>query len=269
MDGSPKEEHWAFSANKQWQKCVSIAQEIITLNKYGLMTNYKDVFSITNEGNKEILWAQPSLASPGSVGNNITALTFPLDYPLLSNQGNYAAHVYVFDSFINSFDASDTRKLFIYQYVNKSGILIPGYGKDKSLFNKYLPDPNGIGYNNGLDLIELRYADIILSLAEALNELNGPSSQVIDLINQIRSRAGISLITLADFNKESLRDFIFKERSLELYFEGKEREDLIRQGKFISNAKARGTNANDYQILYPFPQRELDANLNLKQNPGY
>ena len=254
---------------KQWQKCVDVAQQIISLNEYKLMTNYKDFFSITNEGNKEILWPQPSIASNGSYCNNLTAITFPLDYPLLPNQGNYAAHVYVFDSFVNSFDPSDTRKLFIYQYVNKSGVLIPGYGQDKSLFNKYLPDPNGQGYCNGLDLIELRYADILLSLAEALNELNGPSSQVTDLINQIRSRAAVSLITSTVFNKESLRDFIFKERSLELYFEGKEREDLIRQGKFISNAKARGINANDYQLLYPIPQVELDANPNLKQNPGY
>lgn len=255
---------------KQWQKCSDMALEIIGLNKYELLPNYADIFNITNEGNNELLWIHPSLISPASVGNNITALTLPLDYPLLSNQGNYAATVYFFDSFIDAFDATDTRKdLFITQYVNKSNILVIGYGNNMSLQNKYAPDPNGMGSCNGVDLIEIRYADILLSLAEALNEMDGPSQQIIDLINQIRFRANVSLIELANFDKDSLRDFIFNERRLELYFEAKEREDLIRQGKFISNAKAWAILADDHHVLYPIPQRELDANPNLEQNPGY
>jgi len=255
---------------KQWQKCVDAAQEIISLSKYQLLTNYADIFDINNQENKEILWARPSTNSESSCGNNLVALTYPMDYPLLPTQGNFVATVYVYDSFIDSFDENDTRgKLFIEQYANKSGVLMAGYGKNMSLFYKYPPDPAEVGTNDGRDLFELRYSDILLSLAEALNELNVPTTEVINLINQVRSRAGVTLISLADFNKNTLRDFIFKERRLELYFEAKEREDMLRQGTFISQAVARGINADDHHKLYPIPQVELDANPNLEPNPGY
>ena len=138
-----------------------------------------------------------------------------------------------------------------------------------SLIVKFAPDPNGKGFVNGTDLIELRYADILLSLAEALNELNGPNQESVDLLKQIRDRAHASLITLDGLTKESLRDLILKERRMELYFEAKEREDLIRHGKFISNALSWGALAKDYHVLYPIPQREIDANPNIVQNPGY
>ena len=71
------------------------------------------------------------------------------------------------------------------------------------------------------------------------------------------------------FNQESLRQAILQEREWELWFEGKAREDQIRQGIFISRAQARGKITGDFRVLYPIPERELDANPALEQNPGY
>ena len=103
-----------------------------------------------------------------------------------------------------------------------------------------------------------------------MNELNGPSQEAIDLINRVRARAKITLLKLVDYStKEKLRDFILEERNKELYSEGKRREDLVRQNKFIQQALDRKINAKPYQILYPFPQTQLDNNPNLKQNEGY
>ena len=106
--------------------------------------------------------------------------------------------------------------------------------------------------------------------AEALNETSGPSQEAIDLINQIRTRAGASSIALGDYStKESLKSFIMEERRREFFFEGKIREDAIRNDVFISTAQSKGRPAQDFHKLFPIPLAELDANKEMTQNPGY
>jgi hypothetical protein len=256
---------------KQWEKCANTAKQVMDLGKYALLPKYTDIFSLANEGNKEIIWVHPADATPQAVSNNIVALTRPPDYPNLPNQAYFAAVIYFRDKFVASFEPNDMRaKFFLKQYVNKLGKTIVGFGKDQSLCLKYEPDPNANGAETGNDVIELRFSDILLSRAESLNEVSGPTQETIDLINQVRTRAGAEPLTLSGFSKSSLRDQILKERGWEFYYEGKRREDLIRHGKLISEAQARGvTNAKDYHILYPIPQSEMDTNPNVLQNPGY
>ena len=253
---------------KQWQKTADATKQIIDLNKYTLLPKYKDVFAIANEGNAEMLWVIP--ASP-QAGHNLVALIFPTDYPLPQpNQQVFAARSYFFDSFVNSFAAGDTRRnLIITEYTNTSGKYTKLLGIDQSLSGKYEFDPNAAGAVQGNDIPVVRYADILLSRAEALNELNGPTQEAIDLINKVRTRAGTAPLMMGSFTKESLRDHILQEREWEFYTEMKRREDLIRHGKLISNAKAKGRNAQPFHVLFPLPITELNANPNLKQNPGY
>lgn len=255
---------------KQWQKAADIAQQIIDLNEYSLFPEYEQMFDFENEGNSEMIWAMTYHA----VGNphHIVALTFPTDFPLpQSNQSVYAAHKYLFDDFVNSFEEGDTRRnLIITEYTNTSGEQITLLGNDESLPIKYGFDPDAAGANMGNDYPVVRYADILLTRAEALNEINGPNQESIDLINMVRTRSEASELNLADFStKESLRDHIFQERKWEFYLEAKLREDQIRQGTFISNAQARGKNAEPHHVLYPLPQSEMNANPELVQNEGY
>ncbi|MFR7465632.1 MAG: RagB/SusD family nutrient uptake outer membrane protein [Phocaeicola vulgatus] len=70
--------------------------------------------------------------------------------------------------------------------------------------------------------------------AEAMNELNGPSEEAIEWVNQIRRpRANATEIKLVDFNKDTFRDFILDRQGHELYCEGHRRDDLIRHGKYM------------------------------------
>jgi hypothetical protein len=110
-----------------------------------------------------------------------------------------------------------------------------------------------------------------LTKAEALNELNGPTQEALDLINFVRSRAGIANLALAAVStKQILRDRILEERGKEFYTEAKRREDLLRHGKFVSFALARGiAGAANKHNLFPIPQAEMDANTLAVQNPGY
>ena len=257
---------------KQWQQAENMAQQVIDLGLYSLLPNYADVFDIANEANVEMVWALPKNGASASASQALNALIFPPDYPLpFSNNSVFAARTYLFDDFVNSFETSDTRtNQIITEWTSTAtGNLVQGLGNDQSFPYKLPFDPNSISFQAGNDIPIIRYSDILLMRAEALNEVNGPSQEVIDLINMVRTRAQATPLMLAGFTKATLRDAILQEREWEFYFEGNAREDQIRHGVMISRAQARGKNAQDFHILYPIPQVELDANPALEQNPGY
>lgn len=258
---------------KQWQKAADSAQELIDLGQYALLDNYADVFAYDNEGNEELIWALPKDgAIVGETSQALNALIFPPDFPRpFPSNGVFAARTYLFDDFVNSFETTDTRRnQIITEWASTtSGELVMGLGNDQSFPYKLPFEPNSTGAWAGNDIAMIRYSDILLSRAEALNEISGPTQEAIDLINEVRERAGASTLNVADFTKDSLRDAILQERGWEFFFEMKAREDQIRHGVFISRAQARGKNAQDYHILFPIPQVELDANPDLQQNPGY
>ncbi|RYD88440.1 MAG: RagB/SusD family nutrient uptake outer membrane protein, partial [Sphingobacteriales bacterium] len=139
---------------------------------------------------------------------------------------------------------------------------------------------NYSGFNN---VTILRYADVLLMRAEALNELNGPNQESITLVNQIRSRAGLTEYTLGSFGtKAALRDAIFDERNKEFFMEGRRRDDLIRWSREAGNSptalvkfkeKVVPTlkDPNTYSdavnyALYPYPLNEIQSNTSLNQS---
>lgn len=118
----------------------------------------------------------------------------------------------------------------------------------------------------------MRTSEIALTRAEALAEVNGVNQESIALVNPIRSRAGLKPWTIDQFeSKEALVSAILKERRKELAFEGHRRMDLLRRGQALRSSGPQAPIAGfgaDRTIL-PIPQREIDLNKNLSQNPGY
>ncbi|MDY2641941.1 MAG: RagB/SusD family nutrient uptake outer membrane protein [Mediterranea sp.] len=265
-----------YMHEKDWANAAKTAQEVMNLNYYQLYSDYKKMFSVEGEDNMEYIYRAPCIAQSG-YHNNYMPHAFPPNYPIQSNWINFGAQFRTYTAFYDTFEPGDKRtEVLITHYVNQSGeeveLLRDANGKalDNVRSFKYWPDPNASSECNGNDIVYLRYADILLCRAEALNEQQGPKQESIDLINQVRRRANASEIQLADFSsKEQLRDFILAERGREFFSEGLRREDLIRHGKFISNAVARGKNAKSHHELFPIPQRQREANQNLGQNPGY
>ena len=64
-------------------------------------------------------------------------------------------------------------------------------------------------------------------------------------------------------------DELLAERGREFIFEGFRRNDMIRFGKFVTASWWDHSPSNATRELYPIPQRQIDLNSNLKQNPGY
>ncbi len=275
-----------FLNTKQWQKSADVLAEVIALNKYKLFTPVEGLFSIENEANDELIFVFESLAT--GPGWNYTPHAYPVGYQ--TGQVNYGAQFQLWRWFVNSFHPDDRRALeydpdngkfgwIIKSYTDKGGNfidllndeIIPGVEKKYPRSVKFTPDPNALGAQHGNDMPILRYAEVLVSRAEALNELQGPNQTSIDLLNEVRARAGVPAYDLADFpTKESLRDQILVERGWEFFTEGLRRQDLIRHGKYISSAQERGKSlAQPHHVLFPLPQPELDANPALKQNAGY
>src|SRR5690606_37705095 len=123
---------------------------------------------------------------------------------------------------------------------------------------KFWPATDVIGSAYGNDIPDIRSADVLISRDGALNELNGPNPESIDLINMVRDRADVDDILLSDFEtKEELRDYILIERGWEFYLEGHRRHDLIRHGKLIERAQQRGLPAKDFHVRLPIPSFAL------------
>ncbi len=267
--------------SKQWEKCANTAKQIIDLGYYQLFPEYFGLFQVKNERNKELLWVRTSKADLGRTANiSIMNYAWPQSFARDPKTGlefcdgcrNFATMLRFRDEFFLSFNEDDKRmSLILTEYINTGGRLInllPPNDNPRPF--KYWPADDFAGPAYGNDIPDVRYADILMARAEALNELSGPTQESINLINQVRIRAGLSSLQLSDFvSKQALNEHILKERGWEFWWEGIRRLDLIRHGKFIEKAVARGLPAKSHHVRFPIPQFALDANPMLEQNAGY
>lgn len=176
----------------------------------------------------------------------------------------------------------------------------PSCTKTGYYFGKYMNEKVICGFDNrdkgiggGTNYIVLRYAEILLIFAEAENEVNGPSQEVYDAINQVRQRAGQPALP-AGLDKEAMRERIRHERRVELALEGKRYFDLMRwrtaevalnhnpSGCLVTYVEKDGKVVPTYKVvkdvcqkkfiapkdyLWPIPQGSIDKNSKLEQNP--
>lgn len=266
---------------KQWQKAADACRQVMNFNYYQLFPAYQNMFRVENEGNKEMIMVHPCRNQDG-FGNWYTAGALPPgfktsgqipEFVWTTAMANFATQYRMRSAFTNTFDTINDKRsiLLIRHYVNNNNVAVNLLATPDNVRSLKYWDNATVGNHSGNDVPIIRYADILLSRAEALNELSGPTQEALDLINQVRTRAGIANLSLADAtSKEVLRDLILRERGWEFYAEGLRREDLLRHNKFISLAIARGVSvAAEKHKLFPIPQTEIDANPACKQNAGY
>jgi len=152
------------------------------------------------------------------------------------------------------------------------------------LSTKYWKDGLLTANDCDVNTFVLRYADAILMYAEALGE-TGDLTNALTQLNRIRTRAfGDTSGNLAPMPKDAFKKAVINERRLELNHEGNRWFDLVRTGTFVQRMKDHSAyestvaeklktdiavNVKEAHNLYPIPQREIDLNPQLKQNPGY
>jgi hypothetical protein len=269
-----------LTLGNNWQKVVDLTTQVEGLG-FGLNTNYADNFNPSTENSKESLFEVQYESNGGySFWNNENqaSWTSPFMGPRGSNfVGGGFGWNQPTQEFVDSYETNDSRKNITIFYDGAPAFDGKTYQTSYSTtgFNvrKFLvPLSVSSSYDNSpLNFPILRFSNILLMKAEALNEL-GQTLQAETPLNKVRNRAGLPNIT-SGLSKEAFKTAVFKERRMELAFEGQRWFDLIRvnQGQYgLDFLHSIGkTNATSKHLLFPIPQIERDRNPKLTQNPGY
>jgi starch-binding outer membrane protein, SusD/RagB family len=270
---------------KDYTKAEQVGREIQTLG-YGLVNNYMSLFRSATEKNNETIFAITTDASANGNGplanmNAYSWYNFPIDFKGITQSGGWLGPNAFFSAswqFYDSFDPADARRqMLIPQYtaVNSNGGVPTGTQRNRTNMSgavivKY-PDDESSSFARGNDIPIVRYADVMLMLAEAINQNSGPTIEAQKLVNDVRARSGLGVLPATDVaSKQAFSDAILRERGWELFFEGWRRIDLIRFGKWSTALATVGKTPSSTNGLLPIPQYKIDASgKKLSQTPGY
>ncbi|CAM1365398.1 RagB/SusD family nutrient uptake outer membrane protein [Tenacibaculum xiamenense] len=233
---------------------------VVNSSVYQLATSTDQIFGVANEGNSEVIF-EVQFAS--GINGNSEGSPAASQFRPSGTTANAKGHNLPSTAFVNSFEAGDTR---LNDYVDVNTIINPFYHS-----NKYEVSTTGPN-DSGSDYFVIRYSDVLLKYAEALNETDQTSNAISEL-NKIRNRA--TLPNTSATTKEEVRDAIRNERRYELIGEGHRWFDLKRYGNAIStmNSFFSTNNLNvvidETNLILPIPQSQIDTDPSISQNPGY
>lgn len=268
-------------------EAITQLQDVVSNSGYGLESTYANVFSINNEMNKEILFAvrykSGGLGLGSTFGNDFAPLNSGSNVINGSGDG-WNQPTFQLDTSYASNDAREAVTIATF-----------GSGNNAQLYVKKYLNPVVIADDGEADWPVLRYADVLLMLAEA----KGLSAESIGLINQVRARAGLPALSTSISSVAVFEEALQKERRLEFAFENQRFFDLVRYNTTLSTITAEQKlkehfaaeyavhysryvaptpslaelqgNVRRERLLLPIPQREIDTNTGLviAQNPGY
>lgn len=332
----------------EWEVAKQKAQEIINLGIYSLESDYTNLFKVAGQDSKEIILAVQyipntyTLYTIGQMYNNgdggwssIVPTQDLVDDYEMSNGLTIDESGSGYDP-VHPFKGRDPRMAMSILYPGADYIKADGSTGifntlDKTIdgasnanymtsadnasktgltWNKYLnpiTQYSNIWASNACPIV-FRYAEVLMTWAEAENELNGPSAAVYEKLNEIRTRVGMPAVDEAKYNtKDKLRELIWRERGVEFAGEGLRRADILRwktsDGKMLAEkvlnttlVRRTGTVSNGpdpetratidqnpaaedilienrvfkpFHRYYPIPQGAMDKNPKLVQNEGY
>lgn len=279
-----------YLTRKMYAEAIASFKEVTQMG-YVLLDDYAKVFDPTNKNHKE------SIMDVQFQGNNdlgeysgFLYNFYPresygavIPFPGVSGAGWNIPTLDI----INDYEEGDLRKevSLCEGYTSNEGewVAVP-------YINKY-NHPHSIEGRPDDNWPLMRYAEVLLSLAEAINELDGPTSDAYSYLNQVRQRAGLPAVS--GFSKDEFRQCVLHERRIELAFENHRWFDLKRtktpeELTAFLNAYGKREMENPttadrasiafsegdfefepYEVYFPIPEREMKLNPNLKQTEGY
>lgn len=275
-----------YLTTKRYADAVTMLKQVLTLG-YSLMPSYADVFDPTKKNNAESIF-EIQYQGDNDLGEH-SSFTYSFA-PALSgavvtghNVGKLGGQNIPTRSIIAAYEAGDLRKDVSLKegYTDTAFHPIPYVNK----FNH----PHTIAGRTNDNWPVIRYADVLLMLAEAINEA-GSSAEALGYLNQVRTRAGLPV--LGSLDQAAFRTAVLKERRIELAFENHRWFDLKRtktpaeltafmnahgaQEKANPTAPRGGVPFNvldyvytDNEYVFPIPAAQILINTKLTQNLGY
>lgn len=267
-----------YLTQKKYAEAAAEFKKVIDLNIYGLLPVYADLFKAGMQGNKEAIWQAQYKTGASYLGSNLPNHFAPTGSEgiTIASGGAYGFNQPTED-IANAYGPNDVRRNNIADGYTSNGAFVAA-----KYIRGYVERETGGGYaDSGADWYVLRFADILLMYAEALNEANqGPTSEAYTSINLVRQRAGLD--ALAGLNYDTFKAAVYNEERLESPFEGHRWFNLLRTGKALEvmNAKVSqgagtatvGISApiKQYQLLYPIPAIVVTTSSPaITQNEGY
>ncbi len=282
----------------EWEQTIQRSEELISTDVHGLVDNYRDVFRKENEHNEETVFAtQYRDTNAGGWGESrdghfLAQRSAPRgvgqEFAPFGGWSNWVPNAHWVDEFETDGsseiidDRYDAMVLgpgdkhpeldFTMPDTVPAGFSSTGYVLTKWWFG---PNPNDSEYS-GQNIPVIRYAEVLLNYAEALNEV-GRTSEAIQQLNIVRNRAGLDNLPTG-LSQDAVLDAVFQERRIELFWEMSFFSDLNRRGRFLEFIEENRPDFADLviapylredYILFPIPQQDLDNNPSLTQNPGY
>lgn len=255
---------------KNYAAAEAKLKEVIDLTQYSLHENYAALFSEGNNNTKESLFEIQYIRGR-SLGNNYSAVFTPAitSMAIFPNNLQGSGRITPSLSIFNAYEAADKRKA---TSVNDSVRLING-SKSPARYALKFVDFKVVETSDGaVAFTVMRYADVLMMYAEALNE-QSKTADALPFLNMIRTRVGLP--ALAGLTQAQFRTAMEKERRVEFMFEGQRWFDLVRTGRAreVLNAYYTGKNQNfsvaETELLFPIPLAEIELNSKLTQNAGY
>lgn len=273
---------------KEYGKAVTTLKDILPLG-YDLMEEYADVFSPQLKNNKESLFeVQYQGGNDQGEQSNFMYVFAPIASAGVItgfSNANFGGRNIPTNNVMSLFAATDKRKDVSFQ---------PGYTKGGTFYpvpfvNKY-NHPHTISGRTDDNWPILRFSDVLLMLAEAINEETGPTSEAEGYLNRVKTRAGLANVT--GLGKDAFKTEVLLERRRELAFENHRWFDLKRTlspAEYVSLMNAHGAeeranptvprgivpfNVQDYifeahEYVFPIPAPQILINEKLSQNNGY
>ncbi|MBD2699812.1 RagB/SusD family nutrient uptake outer membrane protein [Spirosoma sp. BT702] len=264
-----------YLTRKDFTKAEVKLQEVTTMG-YSLLPNWADLWDYTkNEHHSEFIFDIEYEQGLGGEGSIYTNRFTPKVTSMIAFYGiagsvddQNTPHQVLFDLF----EAKDKRKDLTASkgYTDATGKFIPLLvsSNNMSAYTRKYIVKIATANDSPANWKVIRYADVLLMYAEALNE-NGKTTAALPYLNQIRTRAGIDALA-AGITQAALREQIVLERRRELAFEGHRWFDLIRTGQALNVMAKYGMKA--HHVLFPIPLAQIQLINNttiFPQNPGY
>jgi hypothetical protein len=269
-----------YMLKKDYPAAEAACLSVINSNEYSLHANYSTNFLPEGENGIESVFEigavaiQAPVAGPGASPYNMVQGV--RGSPNLGWGFNRPS-----DDLVANYEVGDPRRQATIIYVGEvlpDGLTIvednPEILNERFNQKAWVPDHPGLQDNGPGNIRHLRYADILLLAAEALNE-NGKSAEALIYLEQVRKRArgtnNFILPEITETNPSLLRELIYKERRIELAMEQHRWFDLLRWGRAnsVMTAVGKAFQPNKHELM-PLPQTEIDLTSGiLMQNPGY
>ena len=255
------------------------AKEVIDSEQFSLFDSYDDLHDPSMKNIEENIFMIQFATQ--LIPSNWQVAIVPYNKNI-SQYSDETGGIYATADFVESYAADDLRaqeKQFFYTTFthesNRNQVVELGANFIWKHFDEVAQTSTA---NSDLNWPVIRYANVLLTYAEASNEVSGPNVEAYDAVNEVRSRAEVG--ALDGLTQAALREAIWKERWFELCFENKTWFDMVRLRKafnvetkqfdeYVGHRFSYGPVLTERELLFPIPSGEVRNNTNLTQNDGY